>query len=190
MIIDAAAELFSERGFEATTVADIAATAGLSPSAGGIYRHFDSKEALLDAVVDLALERVGATERLRAAVASLDLDTHVEIELAGRYLLDRVRESRELLRIMERDLVHFPRLAERVRVELIVPVMVAFEQWLLGLEIPARDATADAAALAEVMWGSLARRALFDVSELSDDRFIAAWSTALEGALTGVTARA
>lgn len=43
-LLDAAIELFSERGFEATTMRDISSACGRSP--GLIYRYFDSKEAL------------------------------------------------------------------------------------------------------------------------------------------------
>ncbi|EPR36319.1 transcriptional regulator, TetR family [Desulfovibrio sp. X2] len=44
-IVEAAAELFAERGYEATPVAEIARRAGVSE--GAIFRHFPSKEQLL-----------------------------------------------------------------------------------------------------------------------------------------------
>ncbi len=45
-ILDAALELFSERGFHGTAIPDIAATAGVAPAS--IYRHFAGKEALVN----------------------------------------------------------------------------------------------------------------------------------------------
>jgi AcrR family transcriptional regulator len=45
MIADAALALFAENGFEATTVADVAKRAGVSPAT--VARHFPSKESLL-----------------------------------------------------------------------------------------------------------------------------------------------
>ncbi|MGK9368637.1 TetR/AcrR family transcriptional regulator [Melioribacter sp. Ez-97] len=48
LIIDKALELFSEKGFAATTVEDIAKSAGISK--GLIYNYFESKEAILDAL--------------------------------------------------------------------------------------------------------------------------------------------
>jgi TetR/AcrR family transcriptional repressor of nem operon len=48
-ILDAAARLFRERGFENVTVAEIMNAAGLTH--GGVYGHFDSKEALINAAM-------------------------------------------------------------------------------------------------------------------------------------------
>lgn len=48
-ILDAAARLFRERGFESVTVAEIMSAAGLTH--GGFYGHFASKEALIDAAM-------------------------------------------------------------------------------------------------------------------------------------------
>jgi AcrR family transcriptional regulator len=48
-IIAAALELFGERGFEATKLADVARRAGVTK--GTLYLYFDSKEALFKAVV-------------------------------------------------------------------------------------------------------------------------------------------
>ncbi|SMO70035.1 TetR/AcrR family transcriptional regulator [Ruegeria faecimaris] len=44
-ILDAAAQLFRERGVEATSVADVMKAAGMTH--GGFYRHFESKEDLI-----------------------------------------------------------------------------------------------------------------------------------------------
>ena len=47
---------FVSRGYAATTIADIEQAAGLrSVGAGGTYRHFESKRAILEAVVDAAV---------------------------------------------------------------------------------------------------------------------------------------
>jgi AcrR family transcriptional regulator len=49
-LIDAAQATFFAKGYDATTVADIIALAGVSK--GGFYHHFESKEELLDAVIE------------------------------------------------------------------------------------------------------------------------------------------
>lgn len=49
-ILDVALELFSERGFGAVSVRDIARAVGVKESA--LYRHFASKQAVLDTIVE------------------------------------------------------------------------------------------------------------------------------------------
>ena len=48
-LLDAAADLFVRLGFDKTTVADVAREAGVGK--GSVYLHFDSKEALLEALM-------------------------------------------------------------------------------------------------------------------------------------------
>jgi AcrR family transcriptional regulator len=55
-ILDAAVRCFARSGFHATGIADVIAEAGMS--AGGFYRYFDSKEALIHGVVDRLLGRL------------------------------------------------------------------------------------------------------------------------------------
>ncbi|MCA9596966.1 MAG: TetR/AcrR family transcriptional regulator [Myxococcales bacterium] len=47
-LLDAALELFAERGFHGTAVPEVAERAGVA--AGTLYRYFDSKEALVNAL--------------------------------------------------------------------------------------------------------------------------------------------
>lgn len=58
-ILDVARTLFAERGFAATRVADVARRAGMSP--GNVYRHVDSKEAVLRAILGEGLDGLEAT---------------------------------------------------------------------------------------------------------------------------------
>ena len=41
-ILMAALDLFATQGFEATSIAQIEKSAGLSPGSGGLYKHFRS----------------------------------------------------------------------------------------------------------------------------------------------------
>ena len=49
-IFDAAVELFSEQGYDRTSVRQIAAAVGVTEAA--VYRHYSSKEAILDAILE------------------------------------------------------------------------------------------------------------------------------------------
>jgi len=55
-LLDAAQRLFTRNGLAQTSVADIAAEAGVAK--GSVYRYFDSKEALLSALKDRFFERM------------------------------------------------------------------------------------------------------------------------------------
>jgi AcrR family transcriptional regulator len=51
-----AAQLFRERGFDATSVSDVARALGLTKA--GLYHHFESKEALLFEIMSFGLDKV------------------------------------------------------------------------------------------------------------------------------------
>lgn len=107
-IVRVAGELFAQRGYAAVGVADIAAKVDITP--GALYKHFTSKEALLDAVLLDALDTYGppAQEALagvgadgaRPPAAALEHVLAVVIPLtserpapAATYLRERHRAS-------------------------------------------------------------------------------------------------
>ena len=67
-ILEAAARHFSDRGFHATSMRDIAADVGFL--VGSIYYHFDSKDALVVAVHGAAVDMM--TNAVRAALVGID----------------------------------------------------------------------------------------------------------------------
>ena len=69
-IVEAGITLFSDRGFKGTTVGELERVAGLTPRAGALYKHFPSKEAVLEA----AFERhVAEIEALHGAIELMPL---------------------------------------------------------------------------------------------------------------------
>lgn len=69
-IVQAAAEVFAERGYHRSGIADIARRLGVGNSS--IYAHFTSKRALFDAVIDDAMQRVVALLTAENAPAAAD----------------------------------------------------------------------------------------------------------------------
>src|ERR1700755_305996 len=83
-ILVAAAALGARRGFDAISMADIGAEAGIVGS--GVYRHFDSKTAILVAMADRVMDRLmsRSAEVIAAGLdegQSLTLLVHDHIEV-------------------------------------------------------------------------------------------------------------
>jgi AcrR family transcriptional regulator len=70
MILEAAAQLFFERGFAGTGIDEIGAAVGVTGPA--FYRHFESKQDLLVALVERAVSRL--QDVVDRAVAEADGD--------------------------------------------------------------------------------------------------------------------
>jgi len=69
-ILDAAEELFAERGFDRTSFVDIAERSGISR--GSIPWHFKNKDGLVIAVVERAMDRFMSDEHYAAYIAEHD----------------------------------------------------------------------------------------------------------------------
>jgi TetR/AcrR family transcriptional regulator, cholesterol catabolism regulator len=83
-ILQEAAELFSQRGYHATTMRELGEKTGLL--AGSLYAHFSSKEEILyQIVIDAARQFLGGMEALRAVSASPEerfrraMRAHIEV---------------------------------------------------------------------------------------------------------------
>jgi AcrR family transcriptional regulator len=79
-ILDAALAVFSEMGFARAKMEDVAKRAGLSK--GAVYVYFDSKNAVLTAIVRRLADRViGAAEVLVEANAEMDVEKTIRMLL-------------------------------------------------------------------------------------------------------------
>ena len=78
-VLDAALELFMEKGFAATRVDDIAKRAGLSK--GAVYLYFPSKEAVLEALVRRAIVPIADTAL--EALRNYEGDPRIVISMAS-----------------------------------------------------------------------------------------------------------
>src|SRR6201982_1067051 len=89
--------LFAERGFEGTSIEEIAAQAGVSKPV--VYEHFGGKEGLYAVVVDREAERLlTTTTALLEGGHSRD-----KFELAALGLLRYINENADGFRILVRD---------------------------------------------------------------------------------------
>ena len=97
-LLDVGRKLFAEKGFEGTSVEEIAATAQVSKPV--VYEHFGGKEGLYAVVVDREIRTL-----LDAVTASLGTDDRprVLLENAALALLGYIETSSDGFRILVRD---------------------------------------------------------------------------------------
>jgi AcrR family transcriptional regulator len=129
-ILSAALEIFNESGFAAARVEDIARRAGLSK--GAVYLYFDSKEAMLKALVEQsagqianaasALARTGAEtdpEKAYRAILKMGLTALADpdISAAPRLVLSEAGKFPELAEYYRRRVIEVVRSGVRHLVE-------------------------------------------------------------------------
>lgn len=119
-LLDAALQLFAEQGFDGTAVRDLEEAAGLAAGRGSFYRHFESKEAVLAAVLARETTRLEQLRDLRQrAVRGTLGDLRAETLLEFRLVLGALDETRYLLNILARESGRFPDLMEQLSSQLI-----------------------------------------------------------------------
>ncbi len=97
-VLAVAVTLFNEQGYDATSVADVAARLGLTKSA--LYHHFDSKEQLLALALDEALSGLeGVLDDPDAAADDPAERLGAVLRGAVRVLVDRLPYVTLLLRV-------------------------------------------------------------------------------------------
>jgi AcrR family transcriptional regulator len=139
-ILAAAAELLAQRGYHAVSLADIGAAAGIVGS--GIYRHFQSKSAILDALLDQAMDLLSADAA--QALASGAGDEQVLAALVAGQVAFAV-DDRRLVQLYQREIHTLPeadrrRLRRRQRhyVEEWVHVLAGMRPGIADAEARAR----------------------------------------------------
>jgi AcrR family transcriptional regulator len=168
-------DLFGRQGYRATTIAQIEEAAGLSPGAGGLYRHFATKRQLVEA---------GLTRQIEAGPQLQDFLDPARVPESGaaqlvaiaRAGLRRLDHERDLNRLLMRDLAAFPDLLRLVRDRELRAVHAALTRWLT---VTARDDGIDTAALAAVLMAAVSHfwimRDIFGGEhplEISEQRFL------------------
>jgi AcrR family transcriptional regulator len=127
-ILTAAARLGARRGFHAISMTDIGAEAGIVGSA--IYRHFDSKNAILVAMLDQVMDRLAVRTRELLAAGLTDpqclsalIRHHIQVAISDRDVLAVYhREAHTLPEEERRRLRRQQRLYLEEWVHLLVPL--------------------------------------------------------------------
>ncbi|MCB1616146.1 MAG: TetR/AcrR family transcriptional regulator, partial [Pseudomonadales bacterium] len=125
-LLDAGLQLFGDKGFDGTSIKDVEAAVGLTPGRGSFYRHFGSKEDLLEAVVHREVEKVRMMRDLRQRAVSGSLgNRRAELIMELRLGLIGLNEIKSLINLLGREYGRFPELMRQLR-ELLVDESLEF----------------------------------------------------------------
>ncbi len=114
-LAQAALSLITAQGLKGLSMARVARRVGLVPSA--VYRHFESKDELLDAVLEMI------RQRLHANVEQASQDATDALQILGRLVMAHVRLIREnegILNVIFSEDVHEGRPERKTRVYSII----------------------------------------------------------------------
>ncbi|MFF0579621.1 TetR/AcrR family transcriptional regulator [Streptosporangium saharense] len=97
-LVKLAADLFARKGFQATTVREIAEEAGIL--SGSLYHHFDSKETIVDEVLTTFLDDL--VSRYRAVLDRRD-DPRTTLSEMVRVAFGTLEPHRAAITVMQND---------------------------------------------------------------------------------------
>ncbi len=177
-IVDEAMRLFSERGYAATSIVKIEAAAGLTPGAGGLYHHFDSKEAVLAAGIERRLASLDALREIRRVLTPLG-DVRSELTLIARYILAELDSESDLLRILASEARSRPQLLTAAVERLVSSTFAGFAGWIserAEQPVPVERAEALAAlGLGSLFSSRLLRDVLGIPARVDDETLVGTW---------------
>jgi AcrR family transcriptional regulator len=134
-LLEAAADLFAARGFHAVGIDDIGEAAGITGP--GVYRHFPSKQALLESLCDRTMNRMLELAQGTTVLEEL-VDLHVDLVVEERNLISVwVREQRALTEDTRRSLRKRMRSYEAIWREALAPSRQDLDAAQLALTVGA-----------------------------------------------------
>ena len=177
-IVDAGLRLFADNGFQGTTVGEIEQRAGLTPRAGALYKHFPSKESVLEAAFERHVQEL---EALHSAIELMPLgDLRAELTLLTRFGLQMLDQERDLRRIVITEGDRFPKLKRRFQERIVdrayAEATAFIRQKMDTEELPEGDAEALATLMVGTLLGYSLEHDVFgrDPAGVDEDRLIAA----------------
>lgn len=157
-ILEAALTLFSEKGFDGVSIKDIEAAVGLTPGRGSFYRHFESKEVLLEEIVHREVEKIRNMRDLQHRGISGSLgDRRAELIVEYRLSLIGLEQMKTFINLLGREYGRFPELMHHLY-QLLVEESLALhtknlKQDIARHQIKAKDPEALAAVIQSALVG-------------------------------------
>jgi AcrR family transcriptional regulator len=189
-ILNEALRLFAEHGYAGTSVATIEEAAGLSPHSGALYTHFGSKEQVMAAAVERAIQTAAASFTLAPMLSLGNLEA--ELTLVARGSLVLMATWRDLIRVMAKDGDRFPNVMADARDSLFGRSHQFLAKWLED-KAPQNDSLdRDLEAITAIWLGAIENywvtTSIYDDRPLGidEDRFVRQWVHTL---MTAIGAR-
>jgi AcrR family transcriptional regulator len=160
-ILDAAAQVFAEKGFHRATTREIASTAGISE--GTIYNYFDNKESLLIGIMVRLAQLESMNEEL---VEALQDDVREFFITMFGERSNRIQQAQEMLKAILPEVMVNPELREPFYQQFVLRIGTLLEQYIqtrVEMEhVRPVDATLVARAIQGMFVGMLILRILGD----------------------------
>jgi len=145
-MLDAAAQVFAEKGYARATTRELAAAAEVNEVT--LFRHFGSKEKLFNAV----LEQYGGPSVSEALEIQLSGDYRQDMLMMGKLILNVLLERSEAILMMLCEASHFPEARQLVAQNpRVLRQMLA--RYLQGQIERGRVRPLDPETMAQAFWG-------------------------------------
>lgn len=127
-IFEVSIDLFSEKGYDAVSIREIAREVGIRESS--IYNHYKNKEAILDAIIDYFMSEL--TKSSDITLEGEDLISQgpkVFFEVGGRIFIERMMRDKneKIWRIIAIEVFHNEKIRNFFRKELLAEPITGWE---------------------------------------------------------------
>ncbi|MGH3557904.1 MAG: TetR/AcrR family transcriptional regulator [Mycobacterium sp.] len=190
-ILNEALRLFADHGYAGTSIASIEEAAGLSPHSGALYTHFGSKEQVMAAAVQRAIQTADASISLAPMLSLGNLEA--ELTLVARGSLVLMTSWRDLIRVMAKEGDRFPEVMTDARDRLFAQSRQFLAKWLEDKAPEDSSPDRDFEAITAIWLGAIENywiaTSIHDDRPLGidEDRFVRQWVRTLMTAIEAPT---
>jgi AcrR family transcriptional regulator len=172
-ILDAAAQVFAEKGFSRATTKEIADVARVSE--GTIYNYFGSKHDLLLGIADYLIS--SAMSQTMSELANLDVaasDASAYIDAIMRNSARFARDNQSFLQALATEIWTDPELQEQFFTRILEPIFVSGDRYLQALVAVGKTRPCQVEIVVPTIGGSLIFISM--LRALSPDHFLVNFS--------------
>jgi AcrR family transcriptional regulator len=127
-IFEVSLDLFSQRGYDAVSIREIAREVGIRESS--IYNHYKSKEAILDAIIDYFMSELASSSLPEEEMEKLMEKPELFFEVGAKAFIGRMSapNTEKIWRLISIELYHNEKIREFFKKELLEVPLVSWEE--------------------------------------------------------------